>query len=136
MTTPVLPAVLETNGQKTFFNQLIAAFHGWKDSRNDPTKSITFGNGTPIDPVHIEKTSKLAEKFTYDLDWQSGELCIIDNRISMHGRKPFTGKRSVLAHVLDINHKPDSRSLSTDTSIVTCGELPRHIFTGASCAHS
>ena len=97
VTTPVLPAVLETNGQKTFFNQLIAAFHGWKDSRNDPSKSITFGNGTPIDTVHIEKTSKLAEKFTYDLDWQSGELCIIDNRISMHGRKPFTGKRSVLA---------------------------------------
>ena len=60
VTTPVLPAVLETNGQKTFFNQLIAAFHGWKDSRNDPTKSITFGNGTPIDPVHIEnlKTSR------------------------------------------------------------------------------
>ena len=32
--------------------------------RNDPTKSIPFGNGTPIDPVHIEKTSKLAEKST------------------------------------------------------------------------
>ena len=29
----------------------------------------------------------------------------------------------------DINHKPDSRSLSTDTSIVTCGELSKHIFT-------
>jgi hypothetical protein len=45
-TTPVLPAVYEVSpGRKTFFNQLIAAFKGWKDERNDPTKAIRFGDG-------------------------------------------------------------------------------------------
>ena len=48
-TTPTLPAVRGIgNGRKSFFNQLIAAFRGWSDSRNDPSKSVTFGDGTPI----------------------------------------------------------------------------------------
>src|SRR6185437_16215533 len=36
-TTPVLPAVKKlSNGGTSFFNQLIAAARGWKDTRNDP----------------------------------------------------------------------------------------------------
>ena len=97
-TTPTLPAVLETvPGKKTFFNQLIAAFYGWKDSRNDPSKSITFGNGDPIHPADIHKTTELAESCTVDLQWNAGQVALIDNRIAMHGRKPFMGTRVVLA---------------------------------------
>ena len=97
-TTPTLPAVLETiPGQKTFFNQLIAAFYGWKDSRNDPSKSITLGNGAPIDPADIHKTTELAESCSVDVQWKAGEVALVDNRIAMHGRKPFEGTRSVLA---------------------------------------
>lgn len=97
-TTPTLPAVLETvPGQNTFFNQLIAAFYGWKDARNDPSKSITFGNGAPIDPSDIHKTTELAESCTVDVEWQEGEVALVDNRIAMHGRKPFQGTRKVLA---------------------------------------
>ena len=44
-TTPVLPAVRDLgDGRSSFFNQLIAAFKGWKDTRNDPSKAITFGD--------------------------------------------------------------------------------------------
>ena len=46
-TTPVLEAVRDLgDGRKVFFNQLIAAFKGWKDTRNDPGKAITFGDGS------------------------------------------------------------------------------------------
>lgn len=97
-TTPTLPAVLETiPGQKTFFNQLIAAFYGWKDARNDPTKSITLGNGDPIDPEDIHKTTELAESCTFEVQWNEGQVALVDNRIAMHGRKPFEGTRKVLA---------------------------------------
>jgi len=97
-TTPTLPAVLETiPGQKTFFNQLIAAFYGWKDARNDPSKSITLGNGDPIDPEDIHKTTELAESCTFDVQWKEGQVALVDNRIAMHGRKPFEGTRKVLA---------------------------------------
>ena len=34
----------------------------------------------------------LADK-TLDIDWQDGDLSIIENMRSMHGRSPFTGTR-------------------------------------------
>ena len=55
-TTPVLPAVRTLpDGRTSFFNQLIAAFQGWKDERNDPSKAITFGDGTPLDREAVER---------------------------------------------------------------------------------
>lgn len=97
-TTPVLPAVHQlTDGRKVFFNQLIAAFKGWKDSRNDPAKAITFGDGTALDRDTVLKVADLAETLTFDMNWQSGDVALIDNYVAMHGRRTFTGTRKVLA---------------------------------------
>jgi len=100
-TTPVLPAVRDLgDGRCSFFNQLIAAFNGWKDTRNDPTKSITFGDGTPLAPADVAGASTLADEVTFDLPWQSGDLALVDNYTAMHGRRTFKGTRKVLASLV------------------------------------
>jgi alpha-ketoglutarate-dependent taurine dioxygenase len=101
VTTTALPAVrtLE-DGRKTFFNQLIAAFRGWADSRNDPNKAITFGGGEPINSEDMAPAIALADEFTHDLAWQAGDVALIDNSTVMHGRRPFEGKRRVLASLI------------------------------------
>ncbi len=100
-TTPRLQAVWTLpDGRKTFFNQLIAAFHGWKDSRNEPSKSITFGDGTPLDPRDVDLAAKLAEQVTFDLAWQRGDVALVDNFVVMHGRRTFQGTRKVLASLI------------------------------------
>ena len=100
-TTPVLPAVRDLgDGRRSFFNQLIAAFNGWKDIRNDPAKSITFGDGTPLDPADVVAASTLADEVTFDLLWQPGDLALIDNYTAMHGRRTFKGTRKTLASLV------------------------------------
>lgn len=100
-TTPVLPAVRDLgDGRKSFFNQLIAAFKGWKDTRNDPSKAITFGDGTPLDPADALRAADLAEEITFDVPWQSGDVAIVDNYVAMHGRRTFAGTRKVLASLV------------------------------------
>ena len=100
-TTPVLPAVRDLgDGRNSFFNQLIAAFNGWKDTRNDPAKAITFGDGTPLNPEDVTTASALAEEFTFDLSWQNGDLALVDNYTAMHGRRTFTGPRKILASLV------------------------------------
>ncbi|MFT5322282.1 MAG: hypothetical protein ACI8P0_000117 [Planctomycetaceae bacterium] len=100
-TTPVLPAVLEVEpGRKTFFNQLIAAFHGWKDSRNDPTKAVTFGDGSMLNPETMDTVAKIADELTFDVPWQKGDVALVDNRVVMHGRRTFSGTRKVLASLV------------------------------------
>ena len=115
VTTPVLPAIRKLHdGRYSFFNQLIAAFKGWKDARNDPSKSITFGDGflhridfykikdsiLMINPNDITKISDLADTITFDLQWEDGDLAIIDNFLCMHGRRSYTGTRKVLASLV------------------------------------
>ena len=100
-TTPVLQAVREVEpGRKTFFNQLIAAFRGWKDQRNDPSKAIRFGDGTPLDPEAVRKVGELAEELSFEVPWQAGDVALIDNFVVMHGRRTFKGTRRVLASLV------------------------------------
>jgi hypothetical protein len=101
VTTPKLPAVRDLgDGRISFFNQLIAAFRGWKDARNDPSKSITFGDGTPLDPVTMGRVIDMAEEITFDVPWQAGDVALIDNYVAMHGRRTFQGTRKVLASLV------------------------------------
>jgi alpha-ketoglutarate-dependent taurine dioxygenase len=99
--TPVLPAVRElSNGRKSFFNQLIAAYRGWKDSRNDPAKSITHGDGSPLDREAIGIAIEIADELTFDVPWQTGDVALVDNYVTMHGRRTFSGTRKVLASLI------------------------------------
>ncbi|MFQ3364079.1 MAG: hypothetical protein ACI883_001052 [Candidatus Azotimanducaceae bacterium] len=101
VTTPVLPAVRElADGRSVFFNQLIAAFRGWKDARNSGEKSISFGDGTSIQHADMAVAIKLADELSFDIPWQTGDVALVDNFLVMHGRRPFTGTRKVLASLV------------------------------------
>jgi hypothetical protein len=101
-TTPVLPAIREVSpGRKTFFNQLIAAFRGWKDTRNDPSKAIRFGDGSPLDRDAVQVAIDLAEELAFDVPWQRGDAVLVDNFLVMHGRRTFRGTRKVLASLAE-----------------------------------
>lgn len=100
-TTPALPAIREVGeARASFFNQLIAAFRGWSDSRNDPNKAITFGEGEPITAEEMAPAIAIADEFTVDCQWQAGDVALVDNFTVMHGRRPFEGKRRVLASLV------------------------------------
>ena len=98
-TTPVLPAVIDLgNGKKVFYNQLIAAFMGWKGVRENPSSAITFGDDSEIPVDGLQMAVSLSEKYTFDVPWQDGDVALIDNYMAMHGRRPYAGarKRQVL----------------------------------------
>lgn len=101
VTTPVLPAVRKlADGRTSFFNQLIAAFQGWKDERNDPSRAIAFGDGMPLDRDAVNVATRLGEQLSFNLPWQRGDVALVDNYVTMHGRRAFTGTRKVLASLV------------------------------------
>lgn len=102
-TTPVLPAVMEVSpGRKTFFNQMIAAFCGWKDSRNDVSQAIRFGDGSTLNAADVAVAIQLADELTFDVPWQAGDAVLIDNTVVMHARRTFRGPRKVLASLAEM----------------------------------
>jgi hypothetical protein len=101
VTTPVLPAVkILPDGRKVFFNQLIAAFRGWQDARNDREKSICFGDNSSINNDDMTLVIRLSDLLTFDIPWQTGDVVLVDNFVTMHGRRPFEGQRRVLASLV------------------------------------
>ena len=97
--TPVLRGVhVLPDGRRTFFNQMIAAYCGWKDARNfEPSKSITLGDDSPLDQEAVAVAVRLSEDLAFDVPWQAGDVALLDNYVVMHGRRPFTGTRKILA---------------------------------------
>jgi len=88
-----------SNGSKAFFNQIVAAYTGWVDSRNEYGKSVVFGDGTPLPQDAVEHLAKFMEENKCAYRWAPGQFCIVDNTVAYHGREPFTGRRSILAAV-------------------------------------
>jgi hypothetical protein len=91
------------DGRRVFFNQLIAAYHGWKDRRNDPAKSLTHGDGSLLDGAAVGAAAQIAEELACDIPWQQGDVALVDNFVAMHGRRTFTGTRKVLASLIAVD---------------------------------
>jgi alpha-ketoglutarate-dependent taurine dioxygenase len=99
-TTPVLPAVRDLGGgRRSLFNQLIAA-RGWSDARNSPASAVRFGDGGRLPDAAWARVGEVAATLSFDLEWQRGDVALVDNRVVMHGRKPFVGRRELLASLV------------------------------------
>mmetsp|Transcript_27342 Transcript_27342/g.46425 ORF Transcript_27342/g.46425 Transcript_27342/m.46425 type:complete len:252 (+) Transcript_27342:1085-1840(+) len=82
-----------------FFAQLVAAYTGWSDVRNEPESSVTFGLqessdpsavGEPLDREAMMDIAHFMQTRRVAFPWQKGDVLLIDNRQTMHSRDPFT----------------------------------------------
>jgi len=96
--TPRLPAICDFGaGTEVFFNQLVAAAAGWRDTADESEARLVFGDDTLIDPSDLKLMIDVCYDCVFDVEWQQGDVALIDNLKVMHGRRPYRGKRSVLA---------------------------------------
>jgi hypothetical protein len=92
-TTPALPAVKQLgDGSEAFFNQVIAAHRGWKREINRQSV-LRFGDDSEIPTEWLDSLAELAKEHTVALDWQDGDIALVDNFRTMHGRYPYSGDR-------------------------------------------
>ncbi len=99
-------------GQRCWFNQ-IAFLNEWT---MDPDLheylldiygqdglpfNTRFGNGDPIGPDVIELLGEVYAKNTVCEPWQNGDLLLVDNIHTAHGREEFAGPREVLVAMAD-----------------------------------
>ena len=72
--------------KKVWFNSLVAAYLGWRDARNDPSRAVTFSDGSLMDESVIQGIVKLMDEAKVATPWQKGDLLWIDNNQVMHSR--------------------------------------------------
>tara|TARA_B100000676_G_C18082207_1_gene852083 strand:+ start:3184 stop:4182 length:999 start_codon:yes stop_codon:yes gene_type:complete len=105
-TSIVRPAIVEhpLTGQPAWFNQAdhwhaltagvknaFAAEHGAA-----PTTHATYGDGVEIDASELAMVQSICQQCEFTRPWRQGDLLVLDNHLTLHGRKPFTGAREIL----------------------------------------
>ena len=55
-----------------------------------------YGDGSEIAVSDLEHIRDISQQCEVVFPWQRGDVMVIDNVLSMHGRKPFSGKRQVV----------------------------------------
>ena len=99
--TTALPAIRTEprTGRKTFFNSMIAAYTGWVDRRNDPTRAVQLGDGSPVDHQAMVDIAEIMARHRVAFAWRKSDVLLVDNRLTMHSRNPFVPPRRILASV-------------------------------------
>lgn len=100
--TSVLPAIRIDSGEqrsndKTFYNSMVAAYMGWNDTRNEGKYAVQLGNGEYCNEEAMIAASEIMDEISANIRWESNDFMLIDNRTVMHARKPYEGKRRILA---------------------------------------
>ena len=105
--TPALAAVDHFGrGIDVFFNQVVAAAAGWTVAADDKEPRLCFGDDSPMRQEDLADAINAAYRHTVDLNWQTGDVALLDNLKVMHGRRPFEGRRSVLASLCNPISRP------------------------------
>jgi len=66
-----------------------------------------FGNGDPIGADVVQAINEVYEAHTARERWQAGDLMLVDNVRTAHGREPFEGPREVVVAMADAVHLAD-----------------------------
>ncbi|WP_433385375.1 TauD/TfdA family dioxygenase [Micromonospora sp. KLBMP9576] len=64
-------------------------------------QSVTFADGSPIPDEYVAQIRDRGLAAAVDVDWRVGDLLLIDNILTAHGRRPYTGDRRVLVAMSD-----------------------------------
>ena len=62
----------------------------------DYPSNTYYGDGAPIEPGVLDEIrgAYAAERVIFD--WQAGDILVLDNILTAHGRLPFKGRREVV----------------------------------------
>ena len=55
----------------------------------------TFRDGEPFDPADVEAVLDVMQQVTVAFPWRAGDMMLVDNIYTAHGRNSYTGRRDV-----------------------------------------
>lgn len=94
-------------GEMVWFNQahlfhisslppLIREFLLAEFSKDGVPRNTYYGDGSPIEDGVLDEIRAAYEQESIIFPWQEGDILMLDNMLTAHGRRPFAGSRKVV----------------------------------------
>lgn len=64
--------------------------------REDLPRNVYHADGSPIDDSLLDEVRAVLEQVKIVFPWQAGDVLLLDNMLSAHGRCPFEGPRKIV----------------------------------------
>jgi alpha-ketoglutarate-dependent taurine dioxygenase len=96
-------AIHPITGEEVWFNQA----DGFHPSNVEPENYLNmneddfrlnarFGDGLPLDVSKLNHIRKVLRNEMIVFKWQEGDVLVVDNMLTAHGRMPFSGARKII----------------------------------------
>ncbi len=63
---------------------------------SDLPRNAYYGDGTPIESSILDEIREIYQQEAIHFSWQTGDVLLLDNMLTAHGRTPFVGNRKVV----------------------------------------
>ena len=64
-------------------------------------RNVYFADGSPIDVAMLDEITQVYNDHSIVFPWCEGDVLMLDNMLTAHGRKPFEGKRKVVVGIAE-----------------------------------
>jgi alpha-ketoglutarate-dependent taurine dioxygenase len=96
-----IPAqTMRTRTERTYGPAIKALLDEWYSSGHPRPNETWFGDGGEIDPADIDAVYDALDAAAVAFPWQAGDVMVLDNVLTAHGRNPYTGDRNVQVALL------------------------------------
>ncbi len=65
-------------------------------SEQDLPRNCYYGDGSPIEDSVMQEILEAYRQLEVSFRWQAGDILMLDNMLTAHGRNPFVGERRIL----------------------------------------
>ncbi|HWS55377.1 MAG TPA: TauD/TfdA family dioxygenase [Pyrinomonadaceae bacterium] len=69
---------------------------------DDIPRDAFYGDGSPIEDAVLDEIRRVYRESAVTFRWQEGDILMLDNFLSSHGREPFAGPRRILVAMAEL----------------------------------
>ena len=73
----------------------------------DLPRNVYFADGSAIEPEMVDEILKVYEQQAVAFPWCAGDVLLVENMLTAHGRNPFRGKRKVVVGMSQENKREE-----------------------------
>ena len=79
-------------------------------------RNVSYGDGSTIEESIIEEMGAVYQQATISFPWQKGDVLMLDNMLTAHGRNPYEGQRKIVVAMGEIMTSEDISKTGTSNA--------------------